>query len=128
MKAASALIRSAETLGVVLWVEGGQIRYKARQPVSDGFKSQIKARKAEIIELLREKPVEEGKSSPPEYCDSKCKCFHRLVVPDLGTLAWCCWEEDSAHWRRVRIDAMTECPMTAGNAQDWPGRKQLHDR
>jgi hypothetical protein len=111
VKAASALIRAAEAQGVTLWVEGGQLRYKARQPVADGFKDRIREHKAEIIKLLEEKPVATGETRLPEWCDSRCESFHRLMIPEVGTMMWCCQEDDSTQWRRVRIDTMNSCPM-----------------
>ncbi|MGD9506464.1 MAG: hypothetical protein AB7W37_16270 [Syntrophobacteraceae bacterium] len=183
MKTATALLRSAESLGIILWVEGGQLRYKARQPVSDGIKSRIRQHKAEIIDLLsparrngracnhrgneatRTVPswcrancpgleviplANEGEvagcvhpvtgawrrldmmtecpavsahkvmngAGPtlPEWCNARCEHYHRLDVPDLGTMQWCCHETDATHWRRNRIDSMTGCPHAAKEA------------
>jgi len=47
----------------------------------------------------------------PSWCSARCEHFHKLVVPDLGTMMWCCWEVDSSNWRRYRISAMTGCPL-----------------
>ena len=115
MKTATALLRSTESLGIVLWVEAGQIRYKAKQPVSDGWKSQIRAHKAEIINLLAtDKPggaTEAARPTVSSWCNVRCEHYHKLSIPDRGTMAWCCWEDDSTHWRRVRVDSMTKCPL-----------------
>lgn len=52
-----------------------------------------------------------ARSTVPDWCNTKCKHFHRTDVPQIGTLLWCCQEEDSTHWRRHRIDSMNECPI-----------------
>ena len=114
MKTATALLRSAESLGIILWVEDGQLRYRARQPVSDGFKSQIKEHKTEIINLLTGKPggaVQATKPNLPGWCKSSCEHYHRLELPDGGELQWCCQGDDERHWRIDRIDKMSICPM-----------------
>jgi len=118
MKTASTILRSAESLGIELWVEGGQIRYKARQPVSDGFKSRIRQHKAEIINLLSREPggvVTATRPTLPSWCNSRCEHRHRLELPDLGAVEWCCFEQDANHWRRVRIGTMNGCPMKEEN-------------
>jgi len=48
----------------------------------------------------------------PSWCnENRCAHFHRLVVTEIGTSLWCCWEKDETHWRRERIDTMSGCPM-----------------
>ena len=111
MKTATALLRSAESQGIILWVEGGHLRYKARQPVSDGFKDRIKEHRAEIIKLLSRGETDSTPSTLPEWCDTRCEHYHRLDLPVIGTMQWCCWEKDERHWRRDRIDGMGGCPM-----------------
>lgn len=48
----------------------------------------------------------------PEWCNARCDCYHRLELPEIGTMQWCCFEQDDANWRRDRIDTMTACPIT----------------
>lgn len=116
MKAANALLRRVESLGVILWVEGDQLRYKARQPVSDGLKNRIRQHKPEIINLLRFAKVQETiRPKVPEWCDPGCTCFCRLEFPDLPMVMGCYQENDSSHWRWSRLDKMTYCP----NKEHW---------
>jgi hypothetical protein len=50
----------------------------------------------------------------PNWCNTSCDHYHRLEVPDVGTMQWCCSETDDRHWRRSRLDLMTECPIKSG--------------
>ena len=114
MKAASALIRSAESQGITLWVEGGQLRYKARKPVSDGLKDRIREHKADIINLLKNQPAPTGTSSAmsiiPEWCTLGCECCCKLEFPDLPVVHGCYMETDERNWKWSRHDTMTACP------------------
>jgi len=49
----------------------------------------------------------EPRPTLPSWCNTRCEHYHRLDVPDLGTMQWCCHETDATHWRRNRIDSMT---------------------
>ena len=113
MKAASALLLSAESLGIVLWVEGEQLRYKAKQPVSDGMKDRIREHKAEIIELLSNQgggPAPPALPQFPDWCNPGCECFFRLELPGLPVVLGCYQETDSTHWRWSRLEKMNNCP------------------
>lgn len=65
------------------------------------------------LDHLQECPAMEKPPGPvvPSWCNAGCEHFHRLTVPDLGTLLWCCWETDSTCWRRVRVETMNKCPL-----------------
>lgn len=45
----------------------------------------------------------------PAWCKSFCERHH-----ETDGAVWCCWEENETNWRRVRLDAMTECPLKRG--------------
>lgn len=114
MKAVSALLQRAESVGLSLWVEGGQLRYRAKQPIGEGLKAQIRERKDDIINLLSKShggTAEAIRAALPSWCNTRCDCYHRLEVPDVGTLQWCCQEIDENHWRRDRLDTMSGCPL-----------------
>lgn len=114
MKTVTALLRSAESLGIALWVEGGQLRYKARQPVSDGMKDRIRKHKAEIISLLSTQtghPEKPDHPPLPDWCNPHCECFHRLEIPNLPVVQGCYREIDEKNWRWSRLDKMNSCPM-----------------
>ena len=73
----------------------------------------LKQHKAEIINLLSKKPggaIEATRPTLPSWCNPRCDCYHRLELPEIGTMQWCCFEQDETHWRRDRIDTMKSCP------------------
>ena len=99
MNAASALLQSAEAHGITLWADGDQLRYKARQPVSDGMKDRIRQHKAEIIQLLSNQPSEPtdlARPTVPEWCNPRCECFCKLELPGLPVVRGCYLETDTA--------------------------------
>ena len=55
MKAASALLQSAVSMGLYLWADGDQLRYKATHAVSEGMKARIREHRRDIITLLGSK-------------------------------------------------------------------------
>ena len=113
MKAVQALLQSAQSLGIILWVDGDQLRYKARQPVSDGMKGRIREYKADIINLLNSKPVrpvESVRPTLPGWCNPQCECFCRLELPSLENVLGCEINTTSG-WRWVRLSNLTGCPL-----------------
>lgn len=113
MKAAKALLQSAESLGIVLWVDGDQLRYKARQPVSDGMKDRMREHKADIINLLNSKPARPvGAKRPtlPGWCNPQCECFHRMELPGSEVVQGCYQALGETNWRWSRIDKAKSCP------------------
>ena len=104
MKTANDLIQDAKSIGIFLWVEGGQLRYKARQPIADDFKAQIKKHRAEIIHQLTVQPI------LPNWCAAKCDHFHEMKIPGMEPVRYCCLETDSKNWLRIRIENLNECP------------------
>lgn len=109
MKPETALLRKTSTMGIVLWVEAGNLKYRADKPIDDEILKQLRAHKAEIISILT------GSTAVPDWCDSRCEHFHRLEVPGVGTRQWCCWETDERHWCRYRLDALNACPLSKYN-------------
>jgi len=109
MKTATALLRSAESLGITLWVDGDLLRYKARQPISDGFKDRLREHKAEIINLLSRDQGEakEATLTLPASCRVDCHGLEAISLPNEGEVAGCVHPITHA-WKR--LDAMTECP------------------
>ncbi len=66
------------------------------------------------LDRLTEYPAMEKAARPAVpsgCCGNACEHFHRVEIPDLTAVAWCCSEQDSKHWRRLRIGAMRKCPM-----------------
>lgn len=55
--------------------------------------------------------LDETTMALPSWCRTNCEHFHKLVAPEIGTIRWCCFEQDATHWRRDRIDSMSKCPM-----------------
>jgi len=113
MNAATALLQSAETHGITLWVDGDQLRYKARQPVTDGMKDRIRQHKAEIINLLSNQGNEAEKldhSTVPTWCNPGCECLGRQELPDLPMVMGCYQENDERNWKWSRFDKMNGCP------------------
>jgi hypothetical protein len=104
MSPETAILRKASTLGIFLWVEGGKLKYKADRPLAGEVLEQLKAHKAEVVASLTRT------AKIPGWCSQICEHFHQTEIPDMPTVVWCCTEEDSKHWRRVRLDTMTECP------------------
>lgn len=116
MKAAE-IIKAATAEGLVINLSpGGSLKAIGEQDVVDRWRPLLKQHKAEIINLLATgKPggaIEATRPTVPTWCNAGCEHFHKLVVPDLGTVLWCCWETDPANWRRLRIDALAGCPMS----------------
>ena len=68
------------------------------------------------LDRLTECPAIRKATRPtlPEWCNPRCEHFHRLDVPEIGAMQWCCFERDETKWRRDRIGTMTVCPITAG--------------
>lgn len=93
----------------------GSLKAIGEQETVNRWRPLLKQHKAEIINLLAtDKPggaIEATRPTVPSWCNVRCEHFHKLSIPDLGTVLWCCWEDDSTHWRRVRVDSMTECPL-----------------
>ncbi len=113
MKTATALLQSAEAHGIVLWVDGDQLRYRARQAVSDGMKERIRENKAEIINLLKSKTCgsdETTRVAFPDWCNPRCECFHRLELPGLEVVQGCYLENDERNWQWAKLDKMKSCP------------------
>ena len=81
MSAAIDLLRDAGEQGLTLWLDEGQLRYKAMQPVSDELKGRLRQYKAEIISLLAIRPGGVTKAETPARTwtpgnPSTCSCGH----------------------------------------------------
>ena len=113
---ALAIIEAATAEGLTVNLSPtGSLKAIGEQETVNRWRPLLKQHKAEIINLLAtDKPggaIEATRSSVPSWCSARCEHFHKLSIPTLGTVLWCCWEEDSTHWRRLRVDAMNSCPM-----------------
>ncbi len=80
MKAASALLQSAGSMGLHLWVDGDQLRYKATHAVSEGMKARIREHRRDIITLLG------SKAALPQWCNPDCPCLRRIEAAEIDTL------------------------------------------
>jgi hypothetical protein len=112
---ALAIVEAATAEGLIVDLsQNGSLKVVGDQETVDRWRPRLKQHKAEIINLLNAKPggvVKATRPTLPSWCNSMCKHFHRLDVPEVGILQWCCQEEDSTHWRRDRIDCMSDCPL-----------------
>lgn len=113
---ALAIIEAATADGLVVGLApGGSLKAVGEQEVVDRWRPLLKQHKNEIINLLAtDKPggaTEATRPTLPNWCNARCEHYHRLEVPDVGTMQWCCWEDDIKHWRRERIDTMSKCPV-----------------
>ncbi|ADW16663.1 hypothetical protein Despr_0483 [Desulfobulbus propionicus DSM 2032] len=111
---ARAIIEAAVTDGLVVNLSPtGSLKAIGEQEAVNRWRPLLKQHKTEIINLLSGKPSGEMQATRPtlpNWCNARCDHYHRLDVPDVGTMQWCCWETDERHWRRDRIDTMSRCP------------------
>jgi hypothetical protein len=110
---AQSIIETAAVEGLVVDLSPtGNLKVGGDKGVIARWTPVLKQHKTEIVDLLSKKQVSLKSRMPPipEWCNSSCEHFHRLDVPEVGLMQWCCHEEDEIHWRRVRIDKMTGCP------------------
>jgi len=112
---ALAIIEAATADGLAVDLSPtGSLKAIGEQETVNRWCPLLKQHKAEIINLLSKKPggaVEATRPTLPSWCNSRCDCYHRLELPEIGTMQWCCFEIDKTHWHRDRIDTMRGCPM-----------------
>ena len=113
---ALAIIEAATAEGLTVNLSPtGSLKAIGEQKTVNRWRPLLKQHKAEIINLLAtDKPggaTEAARPTVSSWCNVRCEHYHKLSIPDRGTMAWCCWEDDSTHWRRVRVDSMTKCPL-----------------
>ena len=116
MKAASALLQSAGSMGLHLWVDGDQLRYKATHAVSDGLKDRIREHRRDIITLL------ESKTALPQWCNPDCPCLRRIEAAETPAVSACLMEIDERNWKWTRIDKMQSCPKCETTTAPAEGR------
>ncbi len=111
---ALAIIEAATAEGLVVdLAQNGSLKAIGEQKTVNRWRPLLKQHKAEIINLLKAKPGGAGEAARPtlpSWCNPRCDCYHRLELPEIGTVQWCCFEQDETHWRRDRIDTMQSCP------------------
>jgi len=116
---ALAIIEAASTDGLVVNLsQNGSLEVVGEQQVVDRWRTRLKQHKAEIINLLSRESggvVTATRPTLPNSCNSRCEHYHRLELPDLGAVEWCCFDQDERHWRRMRIDTMNGCPLNREN-------------
>lgn len=57
----------------------------------------------------------------PCWCQGRaCEHHHRLELPDLPTVEWCCDDSNGRHWRIYRIDRMKSCPINQADQAKQP--------
>lgn len=112
---ALAIIEAATAEGLVVNLSPtGSLKATGEQEAVNRWRPLLKQHKAEIINLLIGKAggvVTATRPTLPNWCNARCEHYHRLEVPDLPTVEWCCFEQDERHWRRGRIGTMKECPI-----------------
>jgi hypothetical protein len=114
------IIDQATADGLLLALaEDGSLQATGDDKVVDRWRQRLRRHKTEIINLLAaEKPggaIEATRPPLPGWCNRQCERFHQTMVPEIGTIMWCCVEDDETHWRRDRIDTMSGCPLTQEN-------------
>ena len=108
---AAEIIRAVKAEGVVVALSpSGSIKAVGNESVLNRWRPALKDHKAEIIQLLKKEPGGQTARPFPSWCNQSCEHYHRLELPDLEMVQWCCQETDSTHWRWSRLDRMTCCP------------------
>jgi len=106
---ALAIIEAAKSEGLIVNLsQSGSLKVVGDQETVDRWRTRLKEHKAEIVASL----IRIAKT--PSWCSRQCEHYHRLEIPTLGVMQWCCSETDDRHWRRDRIDLMPGCPLKNG--------------
>jgi hypothetical protein len=110
---AAEIIQAAKADGVdVALSPGGSINATGEQAVVNRWQPTLKEHKPEIINLLtRQQGGADTAQLIPDWCDSRCDCFHLLEVTCLEMAQGCYQETDTTHWRWSRLDKMKSCPL-----------------
>ena len=113
---AQTIIERACSEGLIFTLaESGNIKARGDHEVVIRWQPLLKQHKEDIVNLLMRKEPDRVaqtiRQTLPEWCDHNCEHYHRLDLPDLDTMQWCCWEIDETHWQRDRIDKMNGCPV-----------------
>lgn len=102
---ALAIVEAATAEGLVVELSlNGSLKAVGEQEVVDRWRPLLKQHKAEIVILL-------SGVNLPNWCRADCDHYHRLEVPDVGTMQWCCQDDDYRHWRIARINRLSHCPL-----------------
>lgn len=116
MNATEALMQSAESLGVKLWIEAGELRYRATRPLNDGFKAQLKGHKDEIVKLLTGHPGGPSATTRlilPSWCRNDCLSLESVDLPREGPVPGCLRPGPGIEqW--TRLEWLRSCPRRSG--------------
>lgn len=125
------LVHTAESLGIILGVDGNRLQFKSLHPITADFKKKLRMNKSEIIRLLTvtqnvlrqseafdPSATEEGTSPSlvPPWCSRDCLKLEPVSLPPDGP-TWGCIQkyQDYEEWKR--LDWMKQCPRAIQNQQ-----------
>jgi hypothetical protein len=109
-------------MGLHLWVDGDQLRYKATRAVNDGLKDRIREHRRDIITLLKSKSTSAAGPVLPQWCNPDCPCLRRIEAAETDTVSACLMETDERNWKWTRIDKMQSCPKSETTTAPEEGR------